>query len=107
MLAVASGALVTTLAVLDIVDWREMSHLGAPAWLLWIAVAYFTYRHLIRDVFMLAGGVLSVIVVMTVFLAHHLTLRDASAYLLIGMLVIGLSAAGGYWLRQVAAEGEA
>jgi hypothetical protein len=35
-----------------------------------------------------------------------MSMNHAGSFLLIGLLVIGLSAAGGFWLKQVAAEEE-
>ena len=87
-----------------ILDWRGSSHWGAPLWLAWIAAAYFVYRHWVKDVYVLAGGVLSVIVIAATFVAQQMHMRDAGAYLFLGLLVIGMSAAGGYWLKQVATE---
>jgi hypothetical protein len=65
------------------------------------------YRHRVKDVYVLAAGVLSFIVMATVLLAKGLNMHDAGAFLLIGMVVIGLSAGGGYWLKQVATGDEA
>jgi uncharacterized membrane protein len=104
ILATASGGLVTALGVWDILDWRTSSHWGAPAWCVWIAAAYLMYRHWLKDVFVLAGGVLSVVVMVTVLMAKGISRGSADAFLLIGMAVIGMSAAGGYWLKQVATE---
>ncbi|HEX9397164.1 MAG TPA: DUF2157 domain-containing protein [Burkholderiales bacterium] len=108
LVATASGALITALGLHDILDWqepgREASHWGVPLWGLWIAAAYLAYRRWIRDVYVLAAGVLSVIVIVTAFVAKQMTMRDGSGFLLLGLLVIGLSAAGGYWLKQVATE---
>lgn len=102
ILATASGGLVTALGIWDIVDWRATSHWGAPVWCAWIAAAYAMYRHRVKDVYVLAAGVLSFIVMATVLLAKGLNMGNAGALLLIGMVVIGLSAGGGYWLKQVA-----
>ena len=107
ILATASGGLVSALAVEAIVDRHSASHWGIPAWLVWIGAAYFSYRHWIKDVYVLAVGVLSVIVVITVALANGLGHADAGIFLFIGLLVIGLSAAGGYWLKKVATEEQA
>ena len=107
LLATASGGLITALGFQDIVDWRSSSHWGAPLWLTWIAVAYFAYRHWVKDVYVLAGGVLSVIVMTATFLAKQMTMREAGSFLFLGLLVIGMSAAGGYWLKQVATEEDA
>lgn len=104
IVAVASGGAVTALAVLAILDFR---HGGAGwamlAWCAWMAAAYFYYSGRRQDLFVLAGGVLAAIVVATTFLARHV-LRDfdAGGFLLIGLAVIGMSAAAGMWLRTVA-----
>ena len=71
----------------------------------WMILAYVVYRRKLRDMFVLAGGVLSFIVVISMFLAEWLLYSgDASGFLLIGLVVIGLSAAGGWWLKSVANE---
>jgi uncharacterized membrane protein len=107
ILATASAGLVTALAFQDVVDWRGSSHWGAPLWLAWIVAAYAAYRHWVKDVYVLAGGVLSVIVVATAFVAKQMAMREAGAFLFLGLVVIGMSAAGGYWLKQVATEEDA
>jgi uncharacterized membrane protein len=107
LLAIASGTLATILAVLDVVD-SGSSDWGAPVWLALLALAVFIYRRRIRDLFVLAGVVLSAIVVIATFCGENLLNEsDSLAFLFIGVLVIGLSAAGGWWLKQVAAEEEA
>ena len=54
---------------------------------------------------MLAGGVLSAIVVVAALLGKTLLRRgDFGAFLLIGLVVIGLSAWGGFWLKALAAK---
>ena len=104
ILATASGGLISALALQDIVDWREAGHWGLPLWFVWIAAAYAVYRFWVKDVYVLAGGVLSVIVLAATFLAKHMNTNDAGAFMFIGLLVIGMSASGGYWLKQVATE---
>jgi uncharacterized membrane protein len=105
LIATAGGVVVTWLAVLYVVDSRSAIGWGVPVWLAWLAALYYAYRVWRADLYMLAGGVLSVIVLAAVFLARHMIRADAAAaYLFIGLVVIGLSAAGGWWLRQVANE---
>ncbi|MEO8158076.1 MAG: DUF2157 domain-containing protein [Betaproteobacteria bacterium] len=106
ILATVSGALVTALAVYALVEWRGSNGLGLLAWLAYFAAAYVVYRHLTPDVYVLAGGVLSVIVVITTWLAEQLIKSSAAAgaMLFIGLIVIGLSAAGGWWLKRVVNE---
>lgn len=104
ILATASGALIAALAMHDILDWRNASGWGLPLWLAWMAAAYCAYRVWLKDVYVLAGGVLAAIVVTATLLAKHLPMKDAGAFLFIGMALIGMSAAGGFWLRRVATE---
>jgi uncharacterized membrane protein len=72
----------------------------------WLAGAYGMYRYTIRDLYVLALGVLSVVIISAMFLAHLLIRNggEAGAFLLVGMTVLGLSAVGGWWLRSVAQE---
>jgi uncharacterized membrane protein len=109
VLNTASGGLVTTLVIWTIFDDRSYSLLSLLAYGVWLAAAYFIYRCKFQDIFVLAGGVFSVIIVVTTWLANQLLSRGDSAggLLFIGMTVIGLSALGGLWLKSVAQEGRA
>lgn len=108
VVAVASGSLAATLALWAIFEGgRGVGPFAVPAYMAWMASAYWLYRHRTRDLFMLAGGVLSAIVVIAVFLSVHMLKRaDAGVFLFIGLVVIGLSAAGAWWLKRLAAEEE-
>lgn len=96
-----------------LVSWTIVDHDGGvlaafAGYAAWLACAYAAYRHRIRDLYVLALGVLSLVIVVAVFLGRHLLDHgDAGAFLLIGLIVLGLSAAGGWWLRSVAREVEA
>ncbi len=105
-LATASGSFMTTLAVFSILESLERDSLGFLVWLVWLGAAYVVYRHLMLDVYVLAGSVLSVTIVMTCFLGRYMLpeYTDASSFLFLGLIVIGLSAAGGWWLKQVVAQ---
>jgi len=111
ILATASGGFISVLAFQDIVDWRmagqSTGYWGAPVWLAWIVAAYVVYRHWVKDLYVLAGGVLSVIVIVTTFIANQTRMQEAGTFLFLGLLVIGMSAAAGYWLKQVASEEDA
>ena len=103
LLATAAGTMATLLAVWAVLE--EARIWGLIAWLVWLALAFVVYRYRLRDLFVLAGGVLSVIVVLVAFLSKHLIDWDeAGGFLVTGLIVIALSAAGGWWLRRVAAE---
>jgi uncharacterized membrane protein len=103
LIATATGVFATSLAVMAIFLSRR-SAWDAAIWLGWLVAAYLVYRRRVRDLYVLAGGALSIIVVSAAFLGKHLPMRDAGEYLLIGLVVIGMSAAAGWWLRLLAAE---
>jgi hypothetical protein len=104
IVATASGGFATALAFTDIVSRHTAG--GLAAWVAWMAAAYALYRHKVKDLFVLAGGVLSVVVIVSTVVIRHLFRVDAGAFLLVGLLVIGISAAGGWWLKSIAAEEE-
>lgn len=106
ILAVASGGFATSLAVMDLVERQARPGAGVAAWLAWMAAAYFLYRIRMKDVFVLAGGVLSVVIVTTSFIVRNFLRADAGAFLFVGLVILGISAAGGWWLKSVVAEEE-
>lgn len=103
IVASASGTLAATLAIFDVFDDKH-SAWGVLAWALWLAAAYVVYRRHLKDIFVLAGGALSAIVVVAALLTRHMRMTDAGTFLFIGLLVIGMSAAAGFWLKNIAAE---
>lgn len=107
LLATAAGSVVTALALMAVFDGDDVSVLALPAWLAWWGAAWAVYRYRLRDLYVLAGGVLSGVVVIATFAARHLGDHDAGGFLLVSLIVVGLSAAGGWWLRQLARELEA
>lgn len=107
ILATAAGLAITWLTLAQILDagYYESSVWAVPLYIAWMAAALFYYLRQVRDLFMLAGGVLSLIVVVTAFLGKHMLDKfDAGAFLAIGLVVIAMSAVGGFWLKSVAGE---
>jgi hypothetical protein len=106
LLATASGAIVTVLMLQVIFDWREASGIAVIVYLAWLGCAYGAYRLHARDLLVLAGGCLSIIVVVTGFLGKILlgTRAEAGGFLFIALAVIAKGAASGWWLKQVANE---
>lgn len=103
--AVAGGVMATALAIWAIVDSDPARGVGAIGYAVWLASLYGWYRHVRPDLFMLAGGVLSLVVAITVFLGEHLLDNDsAGGFLFVGLVVIGMSAGGAIWLKSVARE---
>jgi len=106
IVAALGGISVTVLAVMGILDHQHIDALSLSAYVVWIAGAYFYYRHRVRDLFVLAGGVLSVVVTVACLMGKVMVQgRDvAGGLLMIGLVVIGLSALGAWWLRELAAD---
>jgi uncharacterized membrane protein len=106
LIAMASGAMATALAIRAVVgDDGAPAALAALAWFAWVAAFYHWYRRVRPDLFMLAVGLLSVIVAVAAFLAENLLGGSGSAgYLIVGLVVIGLSAGGAIWLKSAARE---
>ncbi len=102
----ASGVSATVLALRTIFAFSPVGAWGALAWALWMAAGWMTYRRWRKDVFALACGMLSLIVVATALLAKGLDFshNEAFTFLACGALVVGLSAGGGWWLKRVLAE---
>ncbi|RVU84078.1 DUF2157 domain-containing protein [Leucothrix sargassi] len=106
LLATVSCGFITTLAILAIIafDSAFADMLGVVVWVVWLACAYHWYCKVLLDVYVLAIGVLSTIAVVSVFLGRILFGGDMDAIpslLFMGLVVIGLSAAGAFWLRGV------
>jgi len=72
LIAIGSGFAISFLCLLSIFEVRHSSNLSPMIWLLSIAAIYYVYRKLKPDLFMLAAGCLSVIVIVNCFLAQVL-----------------------------------
>ena len=104
-LATAGGAAITWLAAAAALDFVRAGTWDLVAYGAWLAAVYAAYRRRSADLYILAGAVLSVIVVVTVTLARHMLEREtAGSFLFIGLVVVAMAAAGAWWLRRVAAE---
>ncbi|MGM0785549.1 MAG: DUF2157 domain-containing protein [Pseudomonadota bacterium] len=105
LVALGSGVPITLLLMMAIVDGHEAT---TPAWLaypLWLAAIYGVYRYWRPDLFMLAGGCLSAIMVTLLFLARQLLWQaEAGGFLILFLAALGLGAAAVFWLKRVHAE---
>ncbi len=106
LVAIGSGVMATALVIWAITDADGGEDLvGALAYVAWVGAFYDWYRRVRPDLFMLAGGLLSLIVATIALLAEHLLDHASStAFLFIGRGVIGMSAGGAIWLKSVARE---
>ena len=113
VLITASGVLITILALHAIFEERYRSDYAVYlrsmtllfVYVAWLIAGFVIYRKYLKDLFVLAGCVLSLIVsanalVGRIVLSHS----DAPGFLLVGLLIIGSSAWGGLWLKKVAKE---
>ena len=104
-LAAAVGTAITSLAVVTMLDRLGFDLLRLVVYAAWLGAMYAYYRRTSVDLFMLAGGVLSAIVVVATALGRLMIhVGDEGGFLLVGLVVVGLSAAGALWLRRIAAE---
>lgn len=105
LVAIVSAATATGLIIWAIADRKgHFTLLATLAYLAWLAGFYVWYRSVRPDLFMLAAGLLSLIVAVAAFLSRHMLDSGGGAFLFIGLIVIGMSAAGAIWLKSVAQE---
>ncbi len=108
LVAVASGWWATMLGVWALtggIDDARLAGLGMLAYLAWIGAVYFWYRRMRPDPFMLAGGLLSLIVVVVALLIDKmLDEGEPAGFLAIAIVVIGMSAGGAIWLKRIVQE---
>jgi uncharacterized membrane protein len=70
-------------------------YLGASGFVLWV------YQVRLYDLYMIAAVLLSLIVLITVFFAEAIG-NDFGGFLVLSILIVGLSAAAAAWLRNIA-----
>lgn len=101
LLAVASGTAMTWLALEAIISKEVL--MPVVVWMAWLAGVYAFYRYVSRDLFMLAGGCLSAIVVIVTWLARSLLDSDVdeAVFLLLSVVTIALGAGAAVFLRRV------
>ncbi|WP_104204563.1 DUF2157 domain-containing protein [Billgrantia saliphila] len=105
LLAAGSGVPITLLAMVPFLDEQVSFTPALLAYAAWLVALYAAYRHWRPDLFMLAGGCLSLILVITLFLARHLLWHtEAGGFLLLAVVVLGLGAAAVYWLKRLHGE---
>lgn len=91
----------TSLASFAILD-KDFHGLYLLTYVLWMMAAFYFYRRQSVDILILASGVISTICVITViFIKIFDNILDDGGFLLLSILIIGLSTAGIKWLKQV------
>lgn len=106
LIALITGSIITTLGVMSAIDDNIFNNFGLPMWALCLGSGYWIYRCKTLDLFMLAGGCLSGILVI-VTLCGHLLFRNGDnvvPFLILALVVIGLGAGAAWWLNSVQKE---
>jgi len=105
LLAVLSGSFATIIGVFCVFGPGppEVGKSAILAYFAWVLVMYLYYQFEVFDVFMLAGTHLSAIVIVTAFLVKPLLENhlESGKLLLIGLVVIGMSGAGVWWIHRM------
>ncbi|MCB1863889.1 MAG: DUF2157 domain-containing protein [Chromatiales bacterium] len=104
VLATASGGFITALALLSVASGSQEARGALPIWAAWLVAAVLVYRRRIPDLYVLAGGVLSVVIIVASAMLRNLGRASGDTFLLTALVVIGLSAGGAVWLKRVAKE---
>jgi len=105
IIGTVTGTVTTTMGVMVVVGFHEIHEASILAYLAWVVSIYLYHRRLVFDVFLLSGVVLSLISVTTAALMKYLLrYSDVFGFLLIGFLIIGMSAAGAWWIRSLVKE---
>ena len=104
-LVTCTGIAASTLGFLFAIESRQVGVEAILAYIVCMAVIYFYYRHRVFDVYPLSAAVLSGVIVITAFMSRHILFHaDPAAFLFVGLLVIGMSAAGAWWIRKLSKE---
>jgi uncharacterized membrane protein len=107
VLMAATGTMITILALAAILDRTDVQQLRLLVYVAWLGGMYAYYRRTSIDLFALAGGVLSTVIVVAALLGKLMLDSDeAGGFLFIGLVVIAMSATGAWWLRRIAAEAD-
>ncbi|MDY7092119.1 MAG: DUF2157 domain-containing protein [Acidobacteriota bacterium] len=108
LIAVAGGAMITFLGsggLFERKSWAETLLEPAPwIWLVWCLGFFYVYRRKLLDPFMLAGGVLSVIVIISTVLIRLWMdefSEEPGPLFILALMIIGMAAAGAWWLRRL------
>lgn len=107
LLGLVSGSLITTLAMFAIFDNHKEGYAFAAVIIypLWLGAVYAFYRRFFLDLFLLAGGVLSIVIIVAALLGKAMEHdHGGGSFLFIGLVVVGLSSLGGIWLKNIAQE---
>jgi uncharacterized membrane protein len=106
IIASISGFMITMFyfenITLSISSATETSKLPLLLWGSFIITLYVGYRHLRKDLFMLAGGCISsIIIIITLFIQETINNWNEGLLIMTALLIIGLTSLATFWLKRV------
>lgn len=107
LLAVGSGVPITLLLMSLIAEMPPVWSPVVVAYPLWLAALYAVYRHWRPDLFMIAGGCISAITVVTWLLARYLLWEgdwQEGSLMLMAVAVLAMGAGAVMWLKRLHRE---
>ncbi len=107
LLAVGSGVSITLLTMMLIADVGLVWSAVLAIYPLWLAVLYSLYRYWLPDLFMIAGGAVSLLTVATLLLARVLLWEgewQEGSLMLIAIVVLAMGAGAVVWLKRLHRE---
>jgi uncharacterized membrane protein len=105
LVAAASAASATVLALFAIFDWRDNTGAALVLYPLWLCAAYLVYRRALFDLFMLALSCASAIAVIAGLIGKQLFRWDeATGFLVLSVALVAMSAVVAIWLRRIAGQ---
>ncbi len=108
VIALIGGWAITSLVIYNTLEKPDNLIVPLLVWFVWIVSFMWGYRRVRVDLFMLAGGCLSLILVtMTLIGRYILETGNEAALLLLSLLIMAMGAGAAYWLKQVHQEIEA
>jgi uncharacterized membrane protein len=104
-IASLSGFMITLSYFENITSLRDTSDLPFILWLSFMVALLVVYRYLQKDLFMLAGGCFSSIVIITTLFIHKTSNHlNGGLLLLTALVIIGLTSLAALWLKKVHKE---
>ncbi|KXI30068.1 DUF2157 domain-containing protein [Paraglaciecola hydrolytica] len=104
LLAIATIFCANALALMAIFSYNT-SWLGGAVWVFLMVMTYVVYRKIRPDLFMLALGCLSGVVIVVGWSANILKhIDDGNMFILLFLLTIGLTSAAAVWLKKLMKE---
>lgn len=105
-IASLAGLMITLTLIEGILNSIQFGLFSVLCWCLFIVALYVVYRRLRADLFMLAGGCLSFIVITITFCIRHLAdgMMTEALFLVIAAMIIGLTSVATFWLKKVYKE---